>query len=180
MEKQLNDVMLDIETVGQSSKAAIISIGAVLFDPITGETGAEFYQAINLNSSAYYGEMDAPTIRWWMKQSKEAQAVFNEDNLVTLKVALEAFDAWLRDNTSKDPKYGNSLANVWGNGVDFDNVILSNAYKAVGMRQPWSFTNQSDVRTIVELGKKLLNIDPKNTLERNGTAHNALDDAHFK
>ncbi len=180
MDKSLNDVMLDLETVGQGSKAAIVSIGAVLFNPMTGETGAEFYQAVNLNSSAHYGDIDASTIRWWMKQSKEAQAVFNEDNLMTLKTTLEAFDAWLRDNTNRDPKYGNSTANIWGNGVDFDNVILSNAYKAVGMKQPWAFFNQSDVRTLVELGKKLRNIDPKNTLEREGTAHNALDDARFQ
>jgi len=48
------------------------------------------------------------------------------------------------------------------------------------MRQPWFFANDRDVRTIVDLGRQLRNIDPKKDLELEGTAHNALDDAKFQ
>lgn len=63
-EIEMKNVMLDLETMGSGSKAAIVSIGAVLFDPMTGETGAEFYQVVSLNSSAHYGELDPGTVIW--------------------------------------------------------------------------------------------------------------------
>ena len=38
----MNNVMLDLETMGKGPSAAIVTIGAVFFDPMTGELGAEF------------------------------------------------------------------------------------------------------------------------------------------
>ena len=59
---------------------------------------------------------------------------------------------------------------VWGNGATFDNVILSNAYKAAGMEQPWKFWDDRCYRTV----KGLL---PDIKIERLGTHHNAVYDA---
>lgn len=47
----MKNIMLDLETMGNGSKAAIVSIGAVFFNPLTGETGSEFYQVVSINSS---------------------------------------------------------------------------------------------------------------------------------
>lgn len=171
--------MLDLETMGNSSNAAIVSIGAVFFEPLTGETGEEFYQVVSLNSSAHYGELDSSTVLWWLKQSDEARAVFEDKNKVTLRVALEAFTAWIADHCDRNEK-DKTNAVVWGNGPTFDNVILGNAYKAVRLRQPWLFANDRDVRTVVDLGRYLRGIDPKKDLTLEGTAHNALDDAKFQ
>lgn len=178
-EIEMKNVMLDLETMGSGSKAAIVSIGAVLFDPMTGETGAEFYQVVSLNSSAHYGELDPGTVIWWMQQSEEARAVFLDENKTSLKAALESFSSWIEQNCDQNEK-GKPEAIVWGNGATFDNVIMGNAYKATRLRQPWAFFNDRDVRTIVDLGKQLRGIDPKKTLELEGTAHNALDDAKFQ
>ena len=175
----MKNVMLDLETMGSNSNAAIVSIGAVLFDPMTGETGAEFYQVVSLNSSSHYGELDSSTVIWWMKESEEARAIFSDESKTTLKKALELFSEWITDNCDHNDK-GKPDAVVWGNGATFDNVILGNAYKAVRIRQPWFFANDRDVRTIVNLGRQLRNIDPKKELELQGTAHNALDDAKFQ
>lgn len=175
----MKNVMLDLETMGSGSKAAIVSIGAVLFDPMTGETGAEFYQVVSLNSSAHYGELDPGTVIWWMQQSEEARAVFLDENKTSLKAALESFSSWIEQNCDQNEK-GKPEAIVWGNGATFDNVIMGNAYKATRLRQPWAFFNDRDVRTIVDLGKQLRGIDHKKTLELEGTAHNALDDAKFQ
>lgn len=170
----MNDVMLDIETAGKGSKAAIVSIGAVFFDPLTNEVGAEFHQVINLASAAYYGELDASTVQWWMKQSDEARAIFNDKNAISLKDALAEFSEWI--NQIEEFK----ARTVWGNGATFDNVILGNAFKAARMRQPWPFYGDRDVRTMVDLGRRLRNFDPKKTLEFKGTVHNAVDDARHQ
>jgi len=61
-------------------------------------------------------------------------------------------------------------ATLWGNGSTFDNVILSNAYRAIGVKQPWDFWNDRCYRTLKSLY-------PHVKLERSGVAHNALDDA---
>jgi DNA polymerase III epsilon subunit-like protein len=45
------DVMLDIETLGNRPYSIILSIGAVEFDPRTGNMGNEFYVLIDHVSS---------------------------------------------------------------------------------------------------------------------------------
>ena len=169
-----NNVMLDLETVGTGPKSAIISIGAVIFDPISGNIGDSFYQAVKLTSSAYYGEIDASTIQWWLKQTPQAQAVFNDPLAKTLKTSLENFTEWL-ENTGdiKNRK-------VWGNGPSFDNVILSNAFKAVKLKTPWYFSNDRCVRTILDIGKQLRGFNAKDSVDLEGVAHNALDDAIYQ
>lgn len=175
----MKNIMLDLETMGNGSNAAIVSIGAVLFDPLTGAIGEEFYQVVSLNSSAHFGELDSSTVLWWLKQSDEARAVFEDENKTTLKNALVFFADWVNEHCDRNEK-DKPDAVVWGNGATFDNVILGNAYKAVRLRQPWFFANDRDVRTLVDLGRQLRGIDPKKDLTLQGTAHNALDDAKFQ
>lgn len=155
MNTELNDVMLDIETTSQAPNAAIISIGAVFFNPITGNIGAEFYQVIDLEDAMQYGQVGASTLQWWMKQSDEARAIFNDKDTMPLKDALLELNDWLYQIEG----YKNRI--VWGNGATFDNVILSNAYTATKMTKPWHFSNDRDVRTVVDIGRRILNIDPK-------------------
>ncbi len=167
----MQHIMLDIETLGNGNNAAIIAIGAVFFEPYHNALGAEFYVSIKPASAAYYGSIDAATMQWWMKQSSEARALFNDPNAVGLKDALLAFSQWLSDTTEYKQRQ------VWGNGCSFDNVILANAYKAAKMRQPWPYSGDRDVRTLVELGKSLGGVNPKKSMVFDGIAHNALDDA---
>lgn len=167
--------MLDLETMGNSSNAAIVSIGAVVFSPVTGALGADFETVINLNSSAYYGDIDASTVTWWLGQSDEARSIFaKETPKSSLKDALLELNQWLADlGEPRDIQ-------VWGNGSGFDNVILNNAYKAVRVRPHFQHWNDRDVRTIVEMGRSILGIDPKSTFTREGVHHSALDDAKFQ
>jgi hypothetical protein len=43
--------MIDLETMGNKPNAPIVSIGAVFFEPSTGELGDEFYRVVSLKSS---------------------------------------------------------------------------------------------------------------------------------
>ena len=70
----MNDVMIDIETLGKGHNAAVIAIGAVFFNPLTGETGEQFYQKIDPNDAALYGQTDGSTMAWWSKQDPAAKA----------------------------------------------------------------------------------------------------------
>ena len=171
-------IMLDLETMGNGSNAAIVSIGAVEFTPSAGAlgyTGQEFEAVINLNSSAYYGEMDSSTVQWWLQQSDEARHIFNKDlKKLPLKEALEQFNCWLLYFGEKND------IQIWGNGSGFDNVILTNAFKACRIKPNFSHWNDRDVRTIVEMGRSILGINPKETLTRGGVHHSALDDAKFQ
>ncbi|HAU5802086.1 3'-5' exonuclease [Citrobacter freundii] len=45
----MNNLMIDLETMGKKPNAPIVSIGAVFFDPQSGELGQEFYSAVNLD-----------------------------------------------------------------------------------------------------------------------------------
>jgi len=169
----MNNIMLDLETMGKGSNAAIVSIGAVFFNPLTGELGEQFYERIWLESAAKYGELDASTVAWWLGQSDEARAEINHNDSVGLSEALRRFSIFF---------IGEALCSfadirVWGNGCTFDNVIIANAYKQLKLQKPWSYAGDMDVRTIVELGRKLLNFDPKKDMRIEGDKHNALADA---
>jgi exodeoxyribonuclease VIII len=168
----MNDVMLDLETVGTGNNAAIIAIGACMFDIKTGDIGAEFYYPVDLESSGKHGTVDMSTILWWMKQSDDARAVFNDEDKIDLDSALSFFLEWIcQIEPPRDRR-------VWGNGSTFDNVIMKSAFNRMGFPyDAWPFYCDRDVRTIVDLGRRILNFDPKKDMPFEGTVHNALDDA---
>lgn len=167
-------IMLDLETMGNSSNAAIVSIGAVVFDPETGDMSEEFERLIDLESSEKYGKIDGSTVKWWLQQSEEAKKATFGKPTVSIGYALHQFNDWL----SGIDKPQNLM--LWGNGAGFDNVILMNGYKATGIVPRFLHWNDLDVRTIVEVGKSILDIDPKKTMPRKGIHHSALDDAKFQ
>lgn len=42
----MNNLMIDLETMGKNKDAPIVSIGAVFFTPETGDIGQEFYTVV--------------------------------------------------------------------------------------------------------------------------------------
>ncbi|WP_168386189.1 3'-5' exonuclease [Erwinia amylovora] len=168
----MNNLMLDLETMGTKPDAPIVSIGAVFFDPQSSELGEEFYVAVNLTSAIEQGATpDGDTIMWWLKQSAEARAAICTDDTKHIAEALSELSLFISSN-SDNPSY----LKVWGNGTNFDNVILRSSYERAGQTCPWKFWNDSDVRTIVTLGRKI-GFDPKRDMPFDGERHNALADA---
>ena len=156
--------MLDLETMGQGHNAAIIAIGAISFDLETLTTGQKFYAVIDLQSSVVYGaNMDASTVLWWMRQSTEARAVFDAPGL-HITAALNRFSDWIDEISSPD------TVKIWGNGSDFDNIILASAYRNTHGQTPWKYDNNRCYRTVKAL-------HPELKMHRTGTHQNALDDA---
>ncbi|EOO2886533.1 3'-5' exoribonuclease, partial [Escherichia coli] len=161
---------VDLETMGTNPDAPINSIGGTFFDPATGEMGPEFSKAIDLETSG--GIIDRKTIKWWAKRSREAQsAIFTDE--ISLDVALRLFIEFIEKNS------GGCFVQVWGNGANFDNVILRRSYERQGIPCPWLYYNDRDVRTIVELGNAI-GFDVRMAIPFEGVPHNALDDARHQ
>lgn len=164
----MNDIMVDLETLGQSAGCIILSIGAVEFGPKG--LGKEYYAVVSTADCKKAGLFTDPgTVEWWDKQSKEAQAVrglaADKKTSVPLKAALDGFNLFLQT-------CGNQRnIKIWGNGGDFDNAIMAAAYRAAGRELGWQFWNNRCFRTIKSMKPK--SIEPV----RQGTYHNALDDA---
>lgn len=74
----MNNLMIDLETMGKNPNAPIVSIGGVFFAPEKGELGPEFCIAISLESAMEQGAApDGDTILWWLRQSPEARAAIS-------------------------------------------------------------------------------------------------------
>lgn len=163
--KKFEHCMVDIESLGNQSHSAIISIGAVEFDILTGATGKTFHLKIDLQSCMDAGlKLNADTILWWMKQSDEARSKLTNntgfDAPVKLKTVLESFSAFC----NKDYQ-------IWGNSARFDLGILQNAYEAVNMPIPWDFRKERCLRTLISFAPEV-----KTSIPMTGTAHDAVDD----
>ncbi|EPJ0883082.1 3'-5' exoribonuclease domain-containing protein [Citrobacter freundii] len=169
-------LMVDMETMGNSPDAPIVSIGAVFFDPSTGNTGAEFYRVVSLESSMSFGmKPDASTIQWWLKQSSEARSAILVDEALGLRETLELLADFIAENSAN----GSHTVQLWGNGCSFDNVILRRAYALTETPFAVPFWNDRDVRTMVELGKSV-GINPRFDIPFEGDMHNALSDARHQ
>ncbi|EEY9364761.1 exonuclease [Escherichia coli] len=163
-------LMIDLETMGKNPDAPIISIGAIFFDPQTGDMGPEFSKTIDLDTAG--GVIDRDVIKWWLKQSREAQSA-----IMTDEIPLD--DALLQLREFIDENSGEFFVQVWGDGANFDNVILRRSYERQGIPCPWRYCNDRDVRTIVELGKAI-DFDARTAIPFEGERHNALDDARYQ
>lgn len=154
----MQNVMIDIETMGRKPGCPVISIVAVYFD-MDGTIGDKFYSSMGFNGLAI-GDVDSETASWWSEQDIDAKSSLISGNDVPLDVAIE-----LSSFIKNDVK-------VWGNGSVFDISILDKWFEMLGMQSPWEFWNVRDVRTVVDI----MQINPKE-FSFNGIKHNALDDA---
>lgn len=163
-----NRVMIDLETMSIAKDAAIIAIGAVRMDleaEIVDVKEHAFYSTVSLKSAQRMGgKIDADTVLWWMEQSQEARDAITKDQGVHLETALKNFNTWIREY---------SCIEVWGNGSDFDNVILESAYNRLGWTPPWTYKMNRCYRTMANIFPQV----KRDTVMEGRIAHNASDDA---
>lgn len=162
----MNQVMIDLETLGTGADAVILSIAAVRFDPHTPHTFEEFPElefyrtGINIETQAG-GVITDGTFRWWMERSYAARKEHLEETC-TLHQALMDLNRFMR----REKVHG-----VWGNGADFDNAILQQAWQRFQMGgQLYPFWTNRCFRTFMAL------LDPDKTHRPASNDHNALND----
>ena len=159
-----NNITFDLETLGNSSNAPIVQIGAVKFDD--NDVLSKFLVDIKLESLENYDfKLDYSTINWWMQQDPVAiHSVFGDhNNRVNITQALHDFHMWI----GKPSEY------VYWSHATFDPPILDNAFKKTGRTNPIPFKAHRDIRTLTYFTGVL-------DLKREGIHHNALDDAIFQ
>lgn len=191
----MQHVMLDLETTGTAPGCAILSIGAVGFDPATGQTDAQwnneneveggFYKVVSRADQRCYSALheNEETIKWWARQDPVARKVLQEpvggpfdeleNELEAMRAAGAALGALMLVDALEELNsfLGQYRAvKVWGNGADFDNAILAALYHATGVKQGWGAWNGRCYRTFKAQ-------TPEIKLQRRGTYHNAVADA---
>ncbi len=154
-------IMLDLESLDNTPTSVITQIGAVSFTKDGIINRLQIY--VDPESCQERGlTISASTVLWWLKQSDAARKHF-ETKGDRLAMALTKCTQFFNAELDKD-------GSVWGNGSDFDNAILRNAYKMVGTEEPWKYWQNACYRTIKGCLKQIP-CDPF------GTAHVAVDDA---
>ena len=156
------DAMLDLETLGVTNNAVILTVGCVKFDPFnTDEPHSPLYFAIDINEQQDKGRIvDNGTVEWWGKQSQAAQdAAMIEEGRVSME-----------DAAAQISKFMVGVNKVWAQGPLFDIAMLEDFYAMVGKTVPWQFYNIRDSRTVFDMGDD-------SAKRGNGDAHNALADA---
>lgn len=155
-----NQAMLDIETLGTDPGAAIVSIGACVFD-LSG-IHAEFYEEVDRESCEEAGlTVDQGTLDWWEGQGPEAREVLEGGD--PIEDVLRKFNSWYK---------ANEVYEVWAKSPAFDCVLMQEAYDAVdpNLSEPWGYDETRDMRTIQQVPMAAWR-------KQKGTAHHALDDA---
>ncbi len=168
-----NEIMLDLETLGNRPTSVVIAIGAAAFNFDSNEIDT-FYVEVDSQSSIELGcTTDESTLKWWAKQSEEAKTILNSPNALPIDEALKQFTQWLVSIRQKAPKME---LGIWGNDNTFDIVISENAFSVCNLPLPWNFWESRSVRTLVNVGQRL-GINPKKEIPREGVHHNAVDDS---
>lgn len=164
MKFKYTDIMLDIETLGTGTNAAIVQIGAVAFDAdvdhredsslrvnspdVLLELGQGFRMNVCLADSKHPGDIDPATVEWWLQQSDEARAsITNKDNRLGLALVLGMFTEWVRDIGGGNPY----AVRLWSNGPTFDETIIRSAFTRYGRQFPISFRQSRCCRTMYDL-----------------------------
>lgn len=136
-----------------------------MFDPDRDEIGDQFYENIKWDDALKTRGVTGDTIKWWMRQSPDAQNAACASGK-SLNEVLKAFAHWFMD--------GRDDRKIWGNGATFDVSMMENAYMTAYGLTPWKFWAVRDMRTIVDIAQ---GIADKDAIKFIGTQHNALHDA---
>lgn len=156
-------VMVDLETAGLLPGSAILSIGAVAFNPYKKEIENSFYTNVNMQDGFEHGlRIEALAMKWWASEELKAARELLRDARLPLKNALQLFSRF----------YGTDPGRIIWSNADFDMPLLYVAMDKTGVPMPWHYHSARDVRTLFSLVPwSFLNaIKPK-------VEHFALDDA---
>ncbi|CAB4129207.1 exonuclease [uncultured Caudovirales phage] len=155
------DIMLDLESLGTRPDCAILTLGAVKFDPYTPNAiGDSLYFRIDVDEQLALGrEVQTDTLEWWSKQADDVreEALGEHD-----RISLESMYRQLN-------KFTVGVENIWCQGPAFDIVILENIYRQMGWPTPWQFWQIRDSRTLFGVHG-----DPRE--KGKAGLHNALED----
>jgi hypothetical protein len=170
--------VLDIETRSTRSNAAIGSIGLVVGNVLTRDIYESFYVLID-HESQTNRDTSVRTMDWWAVQKEESpeayDEMFNNPDRVSLKEALIMLNDFIDQVNERYIRSGRTV-NVFGNGPEFDNAIITDAMSSARIKPKWQFGSNQSIRTGVYLERLLTDGDSKYSNDL-PNKHHALHDA---
>lgn len=166
---------LDIETLSTESNAVVLSLAMVAFDP-TGQQPDQIFaeRFLDIDEQAKLGRhVSGSTLSWWLGQDRDSRELQVEGQRVYCPQAIWQMAQWIREMTGEGPcgPWLSQKAKIWGNGKDFDVVVLGSLIHQLELEKPWHFRNTRCFRDLYLQ-------HPDVTTELPGlTKHSALDDA---
>jgi hypothetical protein len=138
------DVMIDIETTSTKNNACILSIGVVAFNLFS------TLDENNINSLELLIDKKScddihlhtceNTMKWWSIQKPEVRKrAFEDGPRLTIKDALVQLSEFCKKIKCK---------RYWSQGINFDYIVLENAYTQLNLSPVWKFWQLRDSRTI--------------------------------
>lgn len=164
----MTHLMLDLETLGTSSKAPVIQVGLVAFN-----NSYEILDKLNVRVRPLSLEhADIDTICWWFDQSKEVISNAKKSLIAGVKplIACQKIIDFVSIYLDED-----SLC--WAHGVSFDFPITNNMLADNNFETPFPFWSIRDTRTVFDLMNYNYKVERDKIIEDMSlTAHDAVDD----
>lgn len=176
----MNDVMIDLETVGQEVDAGMCTIAAIKFDrhgditqliegpPQTAEdimaVTDYYYARVKIKTLVEEGfTINDSTLEWWERQTEAARyEAFEAKPRLPVFQALGGLYDFIDEKNI-----------VWSHGATFDIVLLTTAFNRMNLETPWKFWNARCTRTLYDLAD--IGREDQRAM-RCGQAHHALFD----
>lgn len=167
------EAMLDIETLSTKPNAAILSVAVVRFnirDEDTVQTLSDPDRSLHVHlplpqQKLLERDFDPSTIMFWLGQEDQAR-----NAILTGQKGAD-----FAQNLIKVKDFLRSVGKLWGNGSDFDNVILRSLFDDVDEHFPVRYSGNRCLRTLRSL---VPGADAKSWPWPKGLVkHDALDDA---
>ena len=160
------DMMIDLETLDRNVGCVIVSCGAVVFDPDTGEEVKTYDWKPSLDEQLRNGyHVNADTLAWWMQQGNRELFTDRAGEFTIIKF-LDNF---------RDVAIGSRIQRLWCVGTDFDVAMLRWLFNEYERVWPLSYQAARDVRTWCDALDIDRNMIPCDDLKE----HNAVDDCKF-
>lgn len=161
----MKDLFIDIEALGRKPGCHVIQIGAIVFDPATGETANEIQLFIQPEKDdPFHADLD--TLEWHARQGTFPHPPEVREIAMPIGDAIDELNGWFMDIND----CGHEIYDVWAWGSHYDFPILDPVFEryAIGGAAPWMYWQPSDARTIWKLAFPGVKHGPR--------PHHALDD----
>lgn len=163
-------VMIDIETLSTRPDAAIVQIGAVMFEFRSGGrilNDKTFGSYVAVQDGA--GVIDNGTLAWWLKQRNAPGLGVGLEDAPVLYDVLTSLQGW--PESIGEGGWGD-VEGVWAKPADFDLAILKSGYARFGSDTPWARWTTRCAKTLFEVTGGTPEVDWTGLQH-----HDAVDDA---
>lgn len=141
----MRDLMVDCETLGVGPFPALLSIGAVVFDPKAetvppiGELGTFFQQVDPASCIALGASVETSTLAWWLAEPEAQKFILDDEAMAPVAAAMVRLIGWIENYRPE---------HIWSHGLLADARWLEAYAARLGVTWPFSYRAARDTRTL--------------------------------